>query len=90
MPLESDYSGPAWLTAGAFGPEEALLCQAVVAISLVVFIRLARRSGRWLPNKTRSGVDCASGTVPGSNRALPRVAPLKRAGNRLKAKLPYG
>ena len=37
------------LTGGVFGPEDAPLCLVVVAISLAVFVRLAKRRGRWLP-----------------------------------------
>lgn len=66
-PLESAYRGPAWLTGGVFGPEDALLCQGVVAVSLVVFIRLARRSGRWFPAKIRRGVAGASVRLAGSD-----------------------
>lgn len=48
-PFESAYRGPPWLTGGVFGPEDAALCLVVVAASLWVFIRLAKRSHRWLP-----------------------------------------
>ncbi len=50
-PLESAYRGPAWLTGGVFGPEDALLCLGVVAVSLAMLIRLAKRRGRWLPSR---------------------------------------
>ena len=65
-PLECAYRGPAWLTGGVFGPEDALLCLGVVAISLAVFIRLARRRGRWLPAKIGRGAAGAPVPVPGS------------------------
>jgi hypothetical protein len=52
-PVESAYRGPPWLTGGVFGPEDAPLCLAVVAVSLWVMIRLAKRSGRWLPAASR-------------------------------------
>lgn len=64
-PLESAYRGPAWLTGGVFGPEDALLCLGVVAISVAVFIRLAKRSGRWFPAKVRRGVADAPSPVVG-------------------------
>lgn len=65
-PVESAYRGPAWLTGGVFGPEDALLCLGVVAISLAVFIRLAKRSGRWFPAKVRRGIAAPPDPVPGS------------------------
>jgi membrane protease YdiL (CAAX protease family) len=64
-PLESAYRGPAWLTGGVFGPEDALLCQGVVAVSLVMFIRLAKRRGRWFPAKARATVAGTPDTAPG-------------------------
>jgi membrane protease YdiL (CAAX protease family) len=64
-PLESTYRGPSWLTGGVFGPENTLLCLAVMAISLVVFIRLAKRSGRWFPARLGRGVAGAPGAAAG-------------------------
>jgi membrane protease YdiL (CAAX protease family) len=64
-PLESAYRGPAWLTGGVFGPEDALVCLVVVALTLAVFIRLAKRCERWFPAKSRRGIAGASGPAPG-------------------------
>lgn len=64
-PFESAYRGPPWLTGGVFGPEDALLCLVVVAISLAVFVRLAKRCGRWFPASAPRDAAGAPGPVPG-------------------------
>ena len=64
-PFESAYNGPGWLTGGVFGPEDGMLCLVVVAISLAVLIRLAKRSGRWLPARIGRGEAGAPGAVEG-------------------------
>lgn len=46
-PLESRYSGPAWLTGGMFGPEGSLLVIVSTAVAVVLLLRTARRRGTF-------------------------------------------
>jgi hypothetical protein len=46
-PLESRYSGPAWLTGGMFGPESSLLVIVPVSVAVVLLLRTARRRGNF-------------------------------------------
>lgn len=47
-PFESRYNGPDWLTGGAFGPENSVLAIGVLAVTVVVLFREARRRKRTL------------------------------------------
>jgi membrane protease YdiL (CAAX protease family) len=49
--LESSFSGPDWLTGGAFGVEGSALSLVVTAAAAVVLLMRARRNGRVVPWK---------------------------------------
>jgi membrane protease YdiL (CAAX protease family) len=46
--LEIRDLGPAWLSGGAFGPENSVISLCVMAIAIALMVRLAQRRDRWL------------------------------------------
>lgn len=47
-PFESRYNGPAWLTGGAFGPEDSIITIMVIALSLVALMYWAKKKNRLI------------------------------------------
>jgi membrane protease YdiL (CAAX protease family) len=47
---QSHTIGPAFITGGAFGPENGIVCLIIATIAGLVMLRLAIRAGRWQKN----------------------------------------
>jgi uncharacterized protein len=45
-PIETQVSGPVWLSGGAFGPENSIITIAVLVLSLTLLLPLARKRNR--------------------------------------------
>jgi membrane protease YdiL (CAAX protease family) len=47
--LQASFSGPDWLTGGAFGPEASVIAQVVCTSGGLLLLALAVRRGAWVP-----------------------------------------
>ncbi len=52
--LHAVFTGPAWLTGGAFGPEAGLVFLVVGILTGVLLLRAAIRKGNWQPRPRRA------------------------------------
>lgn len=62
-PLESNLTGPAWLTGAAFGPEDSVVTIAAVAGAAAALAVSARARGTLVAGGWRQGSNVSSGTA---------------------------